>query len=164
MIILVADTSVLIDLERGGLLAQAFSSGLQMIVPELLYERELASNNGPMLRALGLGVVDLTPDELEYAQKVRTQRPGLSLADCFALSCARRANHALLAGDGLLRSEAMARQCNVYGLLWVLDQMHASGQVGAQVLHEGLSKIWNHPRRRLPKAEVEVRLTTWAEA
>jgi hypothetical protein len=110
MIILVSDTSVLIDLERGGLLEQAFSCGLTMVVPDLLYARELEPDNGPLLRKLGLGVVALNPDEVHFAQQLRTQRPGLSLPDCFALSCARRADHALVSGDMLLRTEAQARQ------------------------------------------------------
>lgn len=65
MIILVSDTSILIDLERGGLLEAAFSCGLTMVVPDLLYERELEPENGPLLRALGLGVVSLTPEEVD---------------------------------------------------------------------------------------------------
>lgn len=162
MIILVSDTSVLIDLERGGLLEQAFACGLTMVVPDLLYQRELESENGSLLRRLGLGVVALNPDEVDYAQQVRKQRPGLSLPDCFALSCARRQNHALVSGDMLLRNEAQARHCTVYGLLWVLDQMEASGRVGVATLHEGLSRIWNHPRRRLPRAEVMARLQRWS--
>lgn len=59
MIILVSDTSVLIDLEREGLLEAAFSCGLTMVVPDLLYERELEAENGPYLRKLGRGVVAL---------------------------------------------------------------------------------------------------------
>ncbi|MDG0857490.1 hypothetical protein [Roseateles puraquae] len=55
MIILVSDTSVLIDLERGGLLEPAFSCGLTMVVPDLLYDRELVAENGPFLKQLGLG-------------------------------------------------------------------------------------------------------------
>jgi hypothetical protein len=65
MIILVSDTSVLIDLERGGLLEVAFSLGYPMVVPDLLYERELGAENGPYLRGLGLGVVALTAEEVE---------------------------------------------------------------------------------------------------
>jgi hypothetical protein len=164
MIILVSDTSVLIDLERGGLLEYAFSCGLTMVVPDLLYARELESDNGPLLRSLGLGVVALNPDEVDFAQQLRQQRPGLSLPDCFALSCARRQDHALVSGDKLLRTEAQARHCTVYGLLWILDQMEASGKVGPAMLHEGLSRIWNHPRRRLPKAEVMNRLQRWSPA
>ncbi|MCU0813208.1 MAG: hypothetical protein MUC32_02380 [Burkholderiaceae bacterium] len=164
MIILVSDTSVLIDLERGGLLEHAFSCGLTMVVPDLLYARELVSDNGPLLRKLGLGIVALDPDEVDFAQQLRRQRPGLSLPDCFALSCARRQDHALVSGDKLLRTEAQARDCAVYGLLWILDQMEISGRVGPAMLHEGLSRIWNHPRRRLPKSEVVERLQRWSAA
>ncbi|WP_137918353.1 hypothetical protein [Hydrogenophaga sp. 2FB] len=162
MIILVSDTSVLIDLERGGLLEPAFSCGLTMVVPDLLYDRELASDNGPLLRQLGLGVVELAPDEVSFAQQLRTLRPGLSLPDCFALSCARRPDHALVSGDMLLRKEASNRQCTVYGLLWILDQMEASGAVGITLLHEGMTRISNHPRCRLPAAEVKARLQRWS--
>jgi len=161
VIILVSDTSVLIDLERGGLLESAFSCGLTMVVPDLLYERELAAANGPLLRRLGLGVVALAPDEVTFAQQLRTRRPSLSLADCFALSCARRPDHALVTGDRLLRTEAQSQQCPVYGLLWVLDQMGASNRIGAELLHEGLTRISNHPRCRLPKADVLARLQRW---
>jgi predicted nucleic acid-binding protein len=162
MIILVSDTSVLIDLERGGLLEPAFSCGLTMVVPDLLYARELEAENGPLLRKLGLGVVALNPDEVNFAQQLRTQQPGLSLPDCFALSCARRQNHALVSGDKLLRTEAQAKHCLVYGLLWILDQMEASGRVSTATLHEGLTRIWNHPRRRLPKSDVTARLQRWS--
>lgn len=93
MIILVSDTSILIDLERGGLLEAAFSCGLPMVVPDALYERELKETNGQVLRHLGLGVVALNPDEVTSAQKLRNLRPGLSLPDCFALICAKRPDH-----------------------------------------------------------------------
>lgn len=161
MIILVSDTSVLIDLERGGLLEPAFSCGLTMVVPDLLYARELEADNGSLLRKLGLGVVALAPDEVAFAQHLRKERPGLSLPDCFALSCARRPLHVLITGDKLLRREAQSQQCAVYGLLWILDQMEASGKVDAAMLHEGLTRISNHQRCRLPKGEVHERLQRW---
>jgi len=101
--ILVSDTSILIDLERGELLESVFSCGLTLIVPDLLYERELQNDNGPYLRALGLGVVALTSSEVAFAQAVRRQRPTLSLPDCFALCCAMRPEHVLITGDKTLR-------------------------------------------------------------
>jgi predicted nucleic acid-binding protein len=162
MIILVSDTSILIDLERGGLLEAAFSCGLTMVVPDLLYERELEPENGALLRKLGLGVVSLTPEEVALAQKLRTERKALSLPDCFALSCATRTDHALVTGDKILRTEAMARLGNVYGLLWMLDQMAASGSAPITLLYEGLARISAHPRCRLPQAELRARLSSWA--
>lgn len=162
MIILVSDTSILIDLERGGLLEAAFACGLTMIVPDLLYEKELEPENGAYLRSLGLGVVELTPEEVAAAQKLRTERKALSLPDCFALSCAARPDHALVSGDKVLRHEAAARLGVVYGLLWMLDQMAASGGIATTLLHEGLTRISSHPRCRLPNVEVRARLSAWA--
>ena len=46
MQVLVSDTSVLVDLERGSLLEASFSLPFQFAVPDLLYERELKSYVG----------------------------------------------------------------------------------------------------------------------
>lgn len=162
MAILVSDTSVLIELERGGLLEPAFSFGLIMVVPDLLYQNEIENENGPYLRALGLGVVSLTPDEVALAQTIREQRPALSLPDCFALSCALRQDHVLVTGDMKLRNEAKARNAKVCGMLWILDQMELSGKFSFKLLHEGLSRISAHQRCRLPKDEIEARLTRYS--
>ncbi len=164
MQILVSDTSILIDLERGELLESVFSCGLTLIVPDLLYERELQNDNGPYLRALGLGVVALTSSEVAFAQAVRRQRPTLSLPDCFALCCAMRPEHVLITGDKTLRNEAKGRGHHVYGLLWLLDQMAAANSVDRSLLHAALSKIAADPRCRLPSTEVRIRLGRWAPA
>ena len=163
MIILVSDTSILIDLERGGLLEAAFSCGLTMVVPDLLYERELERQNGQYLRALGLGVVSLTPSETELAQQLKVDRKSLSLPDCFALSCATRPGHALVTGDKTLRREAEARIDSVYGLLWLLDQMAATETISAEQLRDGLGRIASHPRCRLPQDQVRARLEQWSD-
>lgn len=162
MIILVSDTSVLIDLERGGLLEAAFSCGLTLVVPDMLYQRELENTNGPYLRTLGLGVVELSPNEVSIAQTIKTERQTLSLPDCFALCCAMRPSHMLVSGDKALRSEASTRLGNVYGLLWLLDEMAASDMVSTFQLHDGLSRIAAHQRCRLPKEEINSRLKNWA--
>jgi predicted nucleic acid-binding protein len=162
MIILVSDTSVLIDLERGGLLESAFNCGLTMVVPDLLYERELENENGPYLRTLGLGVLTLTPTEVRLVQEIRAQRSALSLPDCFALSCATRESHCLITGDRALRTEAQKHHIQVYGLLWLLDQMAIAG-VTNETLHAGLFNISTHPRCRLPADEVRARLDAWAK-
>jgi len=161
MIILVSDTSVLIDLERGGLLEAAFTCGLTMVVPDLLYEKELANENGPWLRQLGLGIVSLAPEELSLAQEVHNTRRTLSLPDCFALSCATRDGYELVTNDKALRSEAQARLGKVFGLFWIMDQMAASGRVPTAVLFDGLTRIAGHARCRLPVTEIKSRLNAW---
>ena len=163
MIILVSDTSVLIDLERGGLLERAFSLGYPMVVPDLLYARELEAENGPYLRGLGLGVVALTAEEVEFAQQVRAECSMLSLPDCFALSCAARPDHVLVSGDLDLRHEAVARVGQVFGVLWILDQLLEKGVATKKQLFEGLTKIHAHPRCRLPQPLIKARLKAWSE-
>jgi len=159
-VLLVSDTSVLVDLERGNLIEAAFQCRLTMVVPDILYERELLEFNGPYLKSLGLGVVLLSPSEVQLAQQITTERAGLSVPDAFALSCATRPGHTLLTGDRQLRSEAAMRKVNVVGLLWILDQMAAAG-VSRQQLHEGLTRICSHSRCRLPPTEVKHRLAAW---
>jgi hypothetical protein len=161
MPVFVSDSSVLIDLERGGLMESAFSCAISMLVPDLLYENELRDSNGPYLKGLGLGVTALSPDEVSSAQDLQTHRPALSLEDCFALICAARNDHCLLAGDGPLRKEAASRKVICRGLLWLLDEMLASGKVSKTLLCEGLNKISQHPRCRLPRNEVTARLNAW---
>jgi hypothetical protein len=161
VLLLVSDTSILIDLERGGLLTTAFGAGTPMVVPDILYQRELAEHNGPYLRQLGLQVVALTPAEVQLAQVVNQARPTLSLTDCFALSCATRVDHILVTGDKALRAEAALREVEVVGLLWLLDRLADVG-VDSGTLRAGLDQIANHPRCRLPIAEVRARLTAWS--
>lgn len=162
MALLVSDSSVLIDLERGGLLEAAFASGLTLVVPDFLYVAELEESNGAYLQKLGLTVTALTSDEMALAQEILSIRGALSLPDCAALVCALRPKHLLLSGDGPLRAEAAARKVTCSGLLWFLDQMLATKRVSHSVLHEALSRVSQDPRCRLPKTEVEKRLRFWA--
>lgn len=158
----VADTSVLIDLGRGGLLEAAFGCGLPMVVPDLLYELELKAEGGEALQQLGLVVVSLRGDEVDAAQRLHHEGQGLSLPDCFALICAARPQHVLLSGDQALREEALVRLGDVRGLLWVLDMMASSGHIRIETLHDGLKQLAGHQRARLPRPEVNARLKTWA--
>ena len=120
----------------------------------------LVSDNGPCLQSLGLAVVGLTPAEVALAQSLHTTRRALSLADCFALSCATRQGHTLVTGDKILRAEAECRELTVMGLLGLLDRMAAAG-TERRVLHQGLTGISNDRRCRLPAVEVKSRLAKW---
>ena len=159
--VLVSDTSVLIDLERGQLLEVMFACGLALVVPDFLYSNELEGHNGPYLRTLGLGVLALSSEEMSLAQEIFAQSR-LSFPDSCALVCSKRADHILLAGDAALRTAAEQRGIIVRGVLWTLDQIETSEIIGVTVLHTALTQIAAHPRCRLPKAEVAMRLERWS--
>ena len=67
MQVLVSDTSVLVDLERGSLLEASFRLPFRFSVPDLLYERELKNWVGEELIRLGLSVEELDGDGVQRA-------------------------------------------------------------------------------------------------
>jgi predicted nucleic acid-binding protein len=158
MRVLVLDTSVIVDLERGGLLEAVFALSLELAVPDLLYRRELEEYRGNRLVELGLRVEELDEDGVKLALNYRQRASKLSLPDTFALALAKSAGFVLLTGDALLRELATAEKVECHGVLWVMDQMFSEGVVQPQHLHTGLSAIARHPRCRLPKDEIASRL------
>ena len=163
MQVLVSDTSVLVDLERGSLLDASFSLPFQFAVPDLLYERELKNYVGDDLVRLGLGVVELDGDSVNLAITYQRREQALSLPDCFALALAQTRSWTLLSGDSALRRLATDEGVVCHGVLWLLDEMHAAAVVSTQQLYDGLTAISQHPRCRLPKPEIRHRLADYAE-
>ncbi len=161
MAILVSDTSVLIDLERGQFLDPCFHLPFEFAVPDLLYKRELAEYGGAELVARGLRVEELTGAELTVAQAVRASRPKLSLPDAYAFSLASSRQWGLLSGDAELRALAQAEGIPLFGVLWVTDQLFDGQIIEAAVLVKGLEAIAAHPRCRLPGVEIQLRLTRY---
>lgn len=158
MSILVSDTSILIDLERAGLLEEMFLLPYDFAVPDLLYENELAGELGDRLVGLGLRVEVLTPTELTRAIVVKRQHARLSAPDTFAFALAESRGWGLLTGDGTLRALAATKEVEMHGVLWVFDQLADGNHVGPDRLHGGLTTLSAHPRCRLPTAEVRHRL------
>ena len=161
MTVLVSDTSVIIDLERGELLESVFQLAVDFAVPDLLFHRELAGPVGDRLLALGLRVEELSPGEVQGATVLRRADATLSLPDTFAFALAQGRQWTLLTGDAGLRRTAEAHALDVHGTLWVLEQLDSQGACSLQVLAAGLAKASGHPRCRLPRAEVNARLTRY---
>jgi len=156
--ILVSDTSVLIDLDRAGLLEAVFALPHEFAVPDVLYDREMRGEWGERLLALGLQVVEVSSEGVGNALRYRQIRASLSVADSFALALAKERTWLLLTGDGPLRDLADGENVECHGLLWLLDMLEEAGASDAQVLHDGLAAVAAHPRCRLPRREITIRL------
>ena len=133
MKVLVSDTSILIDLERGGFLDAVFLLLFEFAVPDVLYEQELAGEWGDQLRNLGLRVEEISAEGLANALKYRANRSVLSLPDSFALALAHERN-------------------------WMLDHLEELQKLPLTLLLEGLEALARHPRCRLPRSDIAVRL------
>ena len=162
--LLVSDTSVLIDLDRGGILHEIFKLPFEVGVPDLLYEGELKSWDGPDLVPLGLRVLQLDGAGVSLAQGYRERERRLSLPDAFALALAKTGSHVLLAGDGSLRALAATENVECHGVFWVLDQLEQHRVLVAAQLLDALVLITKHPRCRLPKAETLARVARYRRA
>jgi predicted nucleic acid-binding protein len=156
--ILVSDMSVLIDLERGGLLDSIFGLPHAFAVPDILYHQEMKGEWGERLVALGLRVEEVSETGVGNALRYRQERKALSVPDSFALALAKEREWLLLTGDGELRGLAGVENVECHGVLWLLDMMEEAGIPGLQPLHDGLTALAAHPRCRLPAREITIRL------
>lgn len=156
--LLVSDTSVLVDLHRGGILHHVFDLPFDIGVPDVLFERELKDWVGPALQPLGLRLLTLDGPGVALAQSYRAREARLSLPDAFALALAKTGGHILLAGDAALRTMAGTEHVECHGVLWVFDALERHDVIEPHVLLAALAMIADHPRCRLPKAEIRLRV------
>ena len=163
MNVLVSDTSVLIDLERGSLLETSFALTFRFAVPDLLYRQELAEHGGQALVDLGLRVEELDAQGVALAFRYRQAHRSLSLPDCFALALAKLNSWILLAGDGHLRRLAANEGVACHGVLWVIDRVSEQGLLANSELYTSVQAIAAHPRCRLPRQELRERLKRFSD-
>jgi hypothetical protein len=105
-----------------------------------------------------LRIEELDADGVRTAIEYRRARRVLSLPDVFALELARRHGWILLTGDGALRALAGEQDVDCHGVLWVLDRLQEEAVVSVQALLDGLRRVEAHPRCRLPKRDMRLRL------
>jgi hypothetical protein len=161
--LLVSDTSVLIDLERGHLLQTTFKLPTPLAVPDVLYERELRATNGELLVTLGLQVLSLDAAGVALAQAYLGRARSVSVPDAFALALAKTGGHILVCADRALRALAHIESVECHGLFWILDQIFTAGLLPANRVRTALEAIAGHPRCRLPKEMVSEYLAKFSK-
>ena len=154
MRVLVADASVLMDLEQGHLLEMVLKSTVALAVPDLLYEHELKNGNGLKLVEWGLCVEELDAQAVTLAAKYRRHCSALCLVESFALALAKISSWTVLTSNPTLCKLARAEQVDCHNLLWLLDRIVAEKVISLEHLHSCLMTILNSPCCCLPRHEV----------
>lgn len=100
----------------------------------------------------------------ESPSRWRTAARGavFTLPDSFALALSKTRSWTLLSGDGSLRALALEKNVECHGVLWLADHLHGNRMLGQDALTEGLRRIAEHPRCRLPQAEIRARLRNYS--
>ena len=159
--VVVLDASCLIDLRKGGLLPVLASLPYQLVVPLPVREFEILDFSDAHWRTLDaarLITYDLKPDEVGQALALKARYPALSPNDCFCFVAADVHTGILLTGDRQLRNVATANGPPVHGVLWIIDQLHATGTCSACLLARALRSWQSDASVFLPRNEIAKRL------
>ena len=161
--VLVIDTSVLVDLERGLLITEIFLLPFIFVVPDLLYHKEIIPNFRNRLLELGLEVRSFSGKTLLVTHQYHTAHGRLiSFVDCATLALASSEGLGLLTGDKKLRNLAEQEDVACHGVLWVFDQFYDHKIISGDELTKRLKQVSSHPRARLPIQDVQERLCRYS--
>jgi len=153
-LILLADTSILIDLEYVG--------GIQLlpriapceILDVVLDECEHASQPELVhnIKQAGITVIETSFDLASRASNLR--RGGVSTIDMMTLCYAKGHNRVVLAGDRPLRERCEVEGVEFRGSIWIVEEAHKHRLAAPVELLRWLS-VWPTVGRRLPMEELE---------
>jgi len=156
---LILDTSVCIDLYRGGLLETVLKLPYALILPDVIIA-ELIEPPGESLLPLGFRKESLAGDDIQDIIELRNRYPKPSTNDLFALFLARRNSCPIITGDAALRDAARQEGISVNGLLWLLDDLIKHGILTARQAAVALERVLEEGSW-LPRKEYEIRLKKW---
>lgn len=145
---LIADTSVLIDLDKTQLLGAIFTGHFRVVIPEPVWAEEVEPSYARFELAhfkLIQSSAEIRGMDSEMVWKVNdmAQRyKGLSKNDGFCIVMADSIEASvLLTGDKLLKESAEEYGINVHGVLWAYDQIRTLGICPPKVLRAAL-ELW----------------------
>jgi predicted nucleic acid-binding protein len=161
VLVIVSDSSVLIDLAKVRLIESALALPYQFVVPDVMFADELldlGSYTRDDLLENGLQVGGLDGDGVVAAFGYAERYLALSNNDAFALALAKTGGGVLLAGDGALRQAAAEENVEVHGHLWLSDEMEKHKTVTRKRLLAVLEAWEDDPLVWLPSAELKARI------
>jgi len=155
----ISDTNIWIDFRNAGLLDALFDLPLQLCSTDFVLA-ELQDFDPQALLKRGLVVHALDESATARLFGLMAAHNNSSLADVSCYLLAQDTGHPLLTGDGRLRKRAMQDGLQVYGALWLLDQLVAHKLVAPTLAALGLQSMLNGGAR-LPDSECQTRLRDW---
>lgn len=157
MPLIISDANVIIDLECAGLTGRIFRLDMEIAVPDLLFHDELSERHSD-LPALGLRILELSPELIDAASNLCAHHSAAGIYDMFALALALDQGCPLLTGDKILRLLAGEYGVEVFGTLWLMEKLHESRLITLKEMAEAY-EVMLDSQRRLPAEEIKKQLT-----
>lgn len=155
----ISDTNIWIDFRNAGLLDALFDLPFQLCSTDFVLA-ELQDFDPAALLARGLVVHGLDESTTARLFGLMAAHNNSSLADVSCYLLAQETGHSLLTGDGRLRKQAAQDGLQVFGALWLLDQLVAHKVTTPDAAAEGLKSMLDRGAR-MPDAECQARLRGW---
>lgn len=157
--ILVSDTNIWIDLDRGGLLEAVFSLPHEFVTTDFVWD-ELHQPSGQSLEGLGLAVESMSAEDIQSLSQLTRDLHNSSLADVSCFHLAQSREWTLLTNDGAVRKAGRKERLDVRGVLWLLDELYLQQVVSGPRLIDALGAMIR-ANARLPEAECERLKEAW---
>lgn len=157
--IYISDTNIWIDFQNAGLLDELFQLPLTLCCTDFVLN-ELNDLPREQLVAQGLQVEMLDDAAVLQLFTLKAEHGNSSLADVSCYFMAQKSGYPLLTGDGKLRKQATKDGIQVFGVLWLLDQIVAHALIPSIRAADALEAMLQHGAR-LPQAECHQRLQQW---
>lgn len=147
MRILISDASVLIDLNKVGLMDQFMLLSYDFVIPDVIVDELYSFNEMELARlAEKMTVCTFTANDILKVEQLILANQKLSEPDLFALLAAQAyPNSILLTGDRRLKNLALESEQEVHGLLWAVSQIHEETDCPTNLLVDAILFWKNDP-------------------
>ncbi|MBI1268564.1 MAG: hypothetical protein GC193_14160 [Cryomorphaceae bacterium] len=158
MVVVVNDTSVLIDLKDMGLLSTYTALGWELRTTDLII---LELSDDPdfqqidnMVRSGNLTVDKLDPQSMTIVVEMSIEHAGLSIQDCSVWYSAKQFNAILMTADQRLRKKVQKEGIKVHGCLHIIEQLHSINAISGEAAIHAL-KTLKQKNQRAPLFEID---------
>lgn len=165
MKILVNDTNIFIDLHSVGLLEEMCRLPYEIHTVDFVVAEIADADQRRVFDELvaqgGIFIDGFTADEvIEIVEEHSSVSGNLSIPDCSVCYFARKHNVPMLTGDRRLRRYAEEQSIEVYGILFIFDELVRHDIISTSMAADRLEELFAI-NARLPKTEIRNRINRW---
>ncbi len=164
MKVALTDVSVLFDLFNVGVLPEFFGLDIEIFTTDFIYNEILQSDEKDefelFVRGGQLRIIAVEETEHETISNMELTYSNRSFADKTALYKAIQMRCILLTCDDKLKKEAVKRDLEVYGSIWVIDQLVENDKIDTKRAIEVIESL-KKTNAWLPVDELDRRLNMY---